>query len=350
MSLGDIAKFRTTKKTVERMAMGVRAIISGRGGGLLLGGVYPFWWAPPEVDLARNDTIPWTDLSAPYIADPMAIADYVFPFHGAWAEWWVILSSSNRVKRYDEVPSTFTDLTPLLFAWGGVWMDAADGPNFWIFVGGLAHPFFPTREIQTITHDMLTVNNLAAGSGFATNNPISCVAYAPELGYFMVCSSTGELRAYDGVNWTAKGNFGAYPYDIEWNGSYFLIVGGFPTRVCTHDGTVLTDLTVASGFANTVIAAKWNGTYFLVGGADGLLKTFDGVNWTTIRDYTVVHPAGSVIYTIAWDGNLWYIGGGDNAPAPGNPFLETYDGVNFTDILADSGFTTAVARLDAHFP
>ncbi len=200
-------------------------------------------------------------------------------------------------------------------------------------------------------YDGETWTDLTAEAGFNTR-----INFIKWNGQYWLIGADGEgarnLVKYDGTTFTnlsSQIGVNYYLTDADWNGSYWIIVGYEKTngtssmpKVFKYDGATFTDLSDESGFGDYsegrqcwLWAVKWNGSYFLIGGGYdhytgtvwatwGMLKKYDGTTWTDVTsDYQAVGGKGT-IYTIGWNGSYFLIGG--------ICALKRYDGETFISL------------------
>jgi len=134
-----------------------------------------------------------------------------------------------------------------------------------------------------------------------------------------------SLAIFDGDNFTDISSLvplqqDALLYSNAWNGTYWLIGGGFLRNgvLFTFNGTNVVDLTssikVAVRSFASVQSIAWNGGYWLIGGV-GFLAKYDGHSFTDLTAQLVRTVARRerlrlTVNAIAWDGFSWMIGGG----------------------------------------
>lgn len=155
----------------------------------------------------------------------------------------------------------------------------------------------------------------------------SVSAIASNSQYWLIGGSS-ELFKYDGVSMTDLSSdfathFAAgFVYDIEWNGSYWLITGG-DGGITKFDGTNFTMLTYDFNFVGAKVYCAWNGESWLLVGNNGRIFSYDEV---TVTQLTSPFESEN-IYSLGSDGENWLIGGWVN----GKPSLYQYDGTSFSD-------------------
>ncbi len=113
-------------------------------------------------------------------------------------------------------------------------------------------------------------------------------------------------------------------YTGRWNGSYWLVGGGYVARplhsafgvLFLFNGTAVVDLTEQIKKAvpefGSVQKAAWNGAYWLIGGV-GFLAKYDGVVFTDLTPQLQNALSGGQIYAVnsmGWNGSMWMLAGG----------------------------------------
>ena len=289
----------------------------------------------------------WRDLTEDFLRDPLVLlSGPVLPFYGKYVGKFLI-TYYDQAKLYDG--SSFIDLTTMLgFRDVGEIVCVANGPEFWLVCGHYWLPNVP--RLVKLYNDLSRVEDVSSYYPYSAG-PVVC-EYAPELGVFLLRAGNKLCKTSDGINyvevlWGAAEPIVNTPYSIEWNGSYFLIAGGTAlggVSLWKYDGSTCEEVTghPFTGADESILAIRWNGRYFLLGSSFGRLVKYDGSSFTTLKTYSLGGP-----YGIAWLPKIgnWYIGGGTSDGE--FPFMESYDGAGFENILPESGFTRTISGLDS---
>jgi hypothetical protein len=116
------------------------------------------------------------------------------------------------------------------------------------------------------------------------------------------------VTSSDGVTWTARdAPFTTQGRAVAWNGSQWVAVGFGGVAVATSpDGVTWTarSTPLASG-----LAVAWNGAHWLATGGARIIRSEDGISWTTAYEFQAQYPFG---YGIAWNGTKWLVVGEDD--------------------------------------
>ena len=223
-----------------------------------------------------------------------------------------------RIIKYDG--SSFTNAAPSIqgvqimdivryvskFLIGGFYKDTG---------GGYAYGRLYTYDGQTFTD----VTTEILGSNFP--GQVMCLADCE--GYWLIglLNSTqnfGYIFKWDGETLTEIMNVyeelgtGVYPTRITWNGQYALIgfsYGSYYGPIYKYNGT-FTDLSSQADFPamTSINDIAWNGTHFLIAGGyqnagyEYSLKLYNETTFTTIEN-------GTKWNTINWNGEYWMLGG-----------------------------------------
>lgn len=223
-----------------------------------------------------------------------------------------------RIVKYDG--NTFTNVAPSVQ--GVQIMDIARYVSKFL-IGGYYESTGESYEYGRLyTYDGQTfvdVTTQILGSNFGP----AVVCLADCEGYWLIgtynsTQAFGYIFKWDGQTLTEIMNVyeelgtGVYSTDIVWNGEYALIgfsYGSYYGPIYKYNGT-FTDLSSQADFLamSGITDIAWNGTHFLIAGGyenagyEYSLKCYNQTTFTTIENWTRWN-------TIEWNGDYWMLGG-----------------------------------------
>jgi hypothetical protein len=159
-------------------------------------------------------------------------------------------------------------------------------------------------------------------SGFAQGG-VAVVAFNGVQ--WAAAGASGVLVSPDGRKWkqTLSGSF----YGIQWNGQFWLVVGGFGPTYYSSDGLLWTPGASVGGYSP--YAVGWNGTYWFIGGYD--MRDKDDAYATLMYSSNVAGP---------WTASQMYSGTDPNNPTK-QPILDTgVEGFANRTLLPNSPLST----------
>lgn len=152
-------------------------------------------------------------------------------------------------------------------------------------------------------------------------------------------SFTGPAVAYsaDGINWTKVQTLSAFsvtPYSVAWNGRLWVMGGDSSNIYYSVNGRAWSLATMPNNSNNAYFSIDWNGSYFMaVGGIVGNTTpqpaiSPDGITWT--YPYTLGNAPwgdGNAALSVIWDGSYWVVAVRRNPDS--NCIFYSQDGVSW---------------------
>lgn len=168
-----------------------------------------------------------------------------------------------------------------------------------------------------------SANTTAVGSAYSGSSLSNVYKGTFGAGLFVAgTDNLGIAVSGNGVNWSlafTSGTVYAAIYDVAWNGSLFVAVGGISSSFFTSpNGLNWTARSIGS--SNIFYGVAWNGSLFVAVSLTGAILTSpDGITWTSRTSGTT-----QVLRSVKWANGLWVVVG------YGGVILTSPDGVTWT--------------------
>ena len=254
---------------------------------------------------------------------------------------WIVGSNSlNRLGySYDGINWSASANGNTVFASGQV-IGVAYGNNMFVAVGS------STNYTIAYSYNGIdwtgSANNSFFGGGYGY-----CVTYNNST--WVAGSGANGTIGYssNGINWTAVNTGLAAVTGIDWNGTYWVIVGQsntlYSTNLTTWNGTS------GGGFATLGRGIKWNGSKFISVGQDNdgsiqFKTSTNGVNWTGSTPTNTSNPMMSVNYSPYT--SSWVIGKDGSNPL----IYSTDNGVTWTNSPSSLSYFISVRGVTYALP
>lgn len=178
------------------------------------------------------------------------------------------------------------------------------------------------RVVKSVNGKFTDLPNLLPGFTGA----VTAIGYND---HYWLLGGNAQLWKYDGTTATDistafAASFGnQYVRDIEWNGTYWLIMGAGGSIV-RYDGTTFTALMGTLQFSGSEMYGAWNGSQWFLVAPSGQVMLYDGTTATTVQS-----PFSSGWLKVAAGyHHAWVVYGF----VPSAMVLSTFDGTTFHDV------------------